>query len=235
MRNSSLPCTDSLLAPARMAATLLVLVALLMAPAIHATQPPSIINYQGRVAVDGVNFDGSADFRFALVNGDGTTTYWSNDGTSAAGSEPTAAVSLAVTKGLYACGLGDTALANMTAVPSSVFTDNATVKLRVWFDDGTNGSVLLTPDQRITSVGYALSAASAESAESVSAGAITEDMLADNAVTTEKLENGAVTTNKLSPAHVLGGGSSAGVGGVRLRTAGGGRNRSRASDRRPGK
>src|SRR5437762_3076812 len=50
---------------------------------LHA-QVPQLINFQGRVAVDGVNFNGAAQFKFALVNGDGTFSFWSNDGTSAA-------------------------------------------------------------------------------------------------------------------------------------------------------
>ena len=116
-------------------------------------QVPQMINYQGRVAVGdpAVNFDGTGEFRFALVNANGSTSYWSNDGTSTEGSEPTAAVSLTVTKGLYSVLLG----ANMTAIPPSVFA-NADVRLRVWFDDGSNGSQLLTPDQRIAAVGYAM-------------------------------------------------------------------------------
>ena len=86
------------------------------------------------------------------------TTYWSNDGTSAAGSQPTAAVTLTVTKGLYSVLLGDTTLTNMTAIPATVFA-NPDVRLRVWFDDGTaNGSQLLTPDQRLAAVGYAMMA-----------------------------------------------------------------------------
>ncbi len=88
-----------------------------------------------------------------------TVTYWSNDGTSSVASEPAATVSLAVAKGLYSVQLGDTALTNMMAVPGSVF-NNPDVRLRVWFNDGTNGSQLLTPDQRIASVGYAMVAGS---------------------------------------------------------------------------
>ena len=71
----------------------LALLLLVTANALHA-QVPQLINYQGRVAVGTVNFNGSGSFKFALVDADGTATYWSNDGTSAAGSEPTAAVSL---------------------------------------------------------------------------------------------------------------------------------------------
>ena len=43
----------------------------------------------------------------------------------------------------------------MTAIPASAFA-SSDVRLRVWFNDGTNGSQLLTPDQRIAAVGYAM-------------------------------------------------------------------------------
>ncbi len=133
-------------------------------------QVPQMINYQGRVAVGdpAVNFDGTGEFRFALVNANGSTSYWSNDGTSTEGSEPTAAVSLTVTKGLYSVLLG----ANMTAITPSVFT-NADVRLRVWFDDGSNGSQLLTPDQRIAAVGYAMVASSLQPGVDIIAGTVT--------------------------------------------------------------
>ena len=103
------------------------------------------------------NFDGSGQFKFALVNAAGTTTFWSNDNTSIFGSEPTAAVTLPVSKGLYSVLLGDATIPNMVVVPPPVF-NNPDVRLRVWFNDGTNGSQLLTPDQRIAAVGYAMSA-----------------------------------------------------------------------------
>ena len=95
-----------------------------------AAQMSQLVNYQGRVAVGNVNFNGSGSFKFALVNGAGTTTFWSNDGTSIAGSQPTNAVSLTVNSGLYSVLLGDTSLANMTAIPVSVWS-NADVRLRV--------------------------------------------------------------------------------------------------------
>lgn len=136
----------------------LALVHTLTATALQA-QVPQILNYQGRVAVGSpaVNFDGSGTFKFALVNTDGTTSYWSNSpDTTPADGVPDTAVTLTVTKGLYSVLLGDTTLTNMTAIPLTVFA-NADVRLRVWFDDGTaNGSQLLTPDQRIAAVGYAM-------------------------------------------------------------------------------
>jgi len=54
---------------------------------LHA-QVPQLINYQGRVAVNGTNFDGTGQFKFALVNTDGFTTCWSNDGTGTGGNAP---------------------------------------------------------------------------------------------------------------------------------------------------
>jgi hypothetical protein len=159
---------------------LLVLAATLVSGMLRA-QVPQLVNYQGRVAVDAVNFEGAGQFKFALVNSDGTITFWSNDGTSAGGNEPAAAVTLTVAKGLYSLLLGDIALGNMTPIPASVFT-NPDVRLRVWFDDGTNGSQLLSPDQRLAPAAY----------------------LADGTVTTASIANGAVTGSNIAPASIDG-------------------------------
>ena len=145
-------------------------------------QVPILLNYQGRVAVGTppVNFDGPGQFRFALVNPAGTTAYWTNDGTHLDGTQPTTAVPLTVTKGLCSVLLGDTSLgAAMTAIPASVFT-NADVRLRVWFDDGTHGPQLLTPDQRIAPGAY----------------------LADGSVTSAKIANGAINSTHIASGAV---------------------------------
>ena len=136
---------------------------------LHA-QLPYFVNYQGRLVVSGTNFDGPGQFKFALVNR-GAAAFWSNDGTSSAGSQPVAAVSLPVRKGLYTVLLGDTSLANMAALPASVFT-NSDLRLRVWFNDGPHGFQLLSPDQPVAAVGYAMLAAT------VPDGAITAEKLA---------------------------------------------------------
>ncbi len=155
-------------------------------------QVPQILNYQGRVAVGGVNFDGTGQFKFALVNSDGTETFWSNDGTSTIGDEPTAAVPLPVAKGLYSVLLGDdVSLANMLPVPPSVFA-NPDVRLRVWFDDGVNGAQLLTPDQRIAAVGYAMVAAD------VADGSITAAKIAPEAIDASHIAPGAITGDRLA-------------------------------------
>ena len=140
-----------------------------------AGQIPHLINYQGRVAVGTTNFEGTGQFKFALVNSDGSTTYWSNDGTSIAGSQPAAAVALPVTKGLYSVQLGDTTLANMTALSATAFA-STDVRLRVWFNDGTTGFQRFTPDKRIAAVGYTMMA------ENVADGAVTSAKIAPGAV-----------------------------------------------------
>jgi N-acetylneuraminic acid mutarotase len=138
---------------------------------------PQLINYQGRVTVEGVNFTGTGQFKFALVDGAGTTTFWSNDGTSSNAAEPASSVSLNVTNGLYSVLLGNTAIPGMVGIPPAVF-NNADVRLRVWFDDGVHGFQLLTPDERIAAVGYAMKAAFAST---VSDGAVTADKIAAGA------------------------------------------------------
>jgi hypothetical protein len=112
-------------------------------------------------------------------------TYWSNDGTSTGGSQPSSAVTVAVQGGLFTVILGDVALANMTPIPPEIFV-NSDAHLRIWFNDGTQGFSQLTPDQPLTSVGYAMAA-------NILPMSIGTASLADRAVTTVKLADGAVT------------------------------------------
>ena len=165
---------------------ILILAATLVSGSLQA-QVPKLVNYQGRVAVNGVNFDGTGQFKFALVSANGSVTYWSNNGTSNGGSEPSAAVPLTVTQGLYSLLLGDTALgANMTTIPSTVFS-NPDVRLRVWFNDGAHGSQLLTPDQRLAPATY------------LADGTVTSASVGNAAITTGKIAAGAVNNTNIAP------------------------------------
>jgi len=247
-------------------------------------QVPNQLNYQGRVSVQGVNFNGTGQFKFALVGagvnlnrtatavsmaadnvtfifvsdggagyttppavtiappaGGGNTatavaavgaggivtgvtitsggsgyaeqpvvtiapppsnivaeTFWSNNLTSVAGSEPTAAVALPVSNGLYSLALGNTSLANMAMLPGNQFENRPDVRLRVWFNDGTHGFQLLTPDQRLLAAPYSMSAGIASTANTVPDGAITQNKLADGAVGATKLASGSVASEKLA-------------------------------------
>src|SRR4051794_23168850 len=82
-----------------------------------AGQVPAMLNYQGRVLVNGTNFIGTGQFKFALVQGAGPALLWKNDG-SAGNTEPVAAVPLLVANGLVMASVGDTP---MVPIPSSVF------------------------------------------------------------------------------------------------------------------
>ncbi len=100
-----------------------------------------------------------------------------------------------VSQGLFTVMLGDSSVSNMASVPWSVFT-NSDVRLRIWFGAGTNPAVLLTPDQRLTSVGFAMMAANLPN------GTVTSAQLAINSVTTSAIFNGSVTAAKLAPQAV---------------------------------
>jgi len=121
-------------------------------------------------------------------------TYWSNDGTSAEGGQPAAAVTVPVQAGLFNIILGDPMQANMTPIPPEIFANND-VHLRIWFNDGTQGFSQLTPDQPIASVGYAMAA-------NILPQSIGSANLMDGAVTTVQLGNGAVTAVKITD-HVI--------------------------------
>ena len=152
-------------------------------------QVPGIIQYQGRVTSHGTNFTGKGGFKFAIIENVITgDSVWSNDSTSDLGSEPTKSVSVDVQDGLFIVGLGDQSLGNMTTIPASIFSYQ-NLQLRIWFDDGVSGYVALSPDQVITSVGFAMMAAG----------------VAPNSINSTHLLDGAVTSGKIAPDAVAGG------------------------------
>jgi hypothetical protein len=152
---------------------------------ISAQAVPHVLYYAGQVTVNGEAFDGNGLFKFALVNTDGTTTYWSNDGTSVDGSEPQASVAIPVSGGLYAVLLGNTAQQGMGAIDPALFVQHSDAKLRVWFSDGVNGFQQLSPDRPFASVPYAFTAGTAQTAGSapIANGAVNLDMLSQDVKT----------------------------------------------------
>jgi hypothetical protein len=117
---------------------------------------PGMVSYQGQVSVDGHPFSGTGSFKFAIIDPPGTTSYWSNDGTSTAGSQPTHAVTLPVANGLFNVLLGDAGL-GMPPLTPAIFSDPARL-LRVWFSQNGTTFTRLSPDSPIASVPYALQA-----------------------------------------------------------------------------
>jgi hypothetical protein len=143
-----------------------------------------VLNYAGQVAVNGEAFEGNGLFKFALVSDNGTSTYWSNDGTSVDGSEPLSSISVSVNGGLYSVLLGNTANQGMGSIDPQVFAQHSDAKLRVWFSDGVNEFQQLTPDRPFASVPYAFSAGNAETANSapIANGAVTKSMLSSEVI-----------------------------------------------------
>lgn len=123
------------------------------------------------------------------------TTYWSNDGTSSSGSQPTSAVSVRVANGLFNVVLGDATLANMTPINVSLFTQ-PNLQLQIWFSDGVSGFALLSPLQNLTPAPYAN--------YSMKAGtAATANNVAPSSVTTIGIADGAITGAKIAPNQVV--------------------------------
>ncbi len=125
-----------------------------------AAAAPSACSYQGRLDVDGQPFMGDADFKFVLLCG--TSSAWSSDGTSTNGSEPTAALTLAVDEGIFSVLLGDAAL-GMPPLLAALLADCATPRFRVWVDTG--GGFEQLGDQALASSPFALTAESAAGAQ----------------------------------------------------------------------
>lgn len=164
-------------------------------------QAPGVVSHFGFVQVGGVPFTGAGQFKAALVDGTGATTFWSHDGTSVAGSEPLSSFNTNLVNGRYSFGLGDTSIANVTqSIPASVFA-NTGVYLRLWFSNGVHGFQQLIPDQSMVSVPYALHAAKVandaiESAQ-IADGNVKSDDIQDGGVATVDLAPDAVTTDKI--------------------------------------
>ena len=135
---------------------------------------PMVLNYQGHLIEDGQAIEGDRQFKFVLLDGEGESL-WSHDGSSVAGSEPDTTITLPLRRGVYAVGLGDETIQNMSSIPTEVVSANE-LFLRVWFV-GPSGSQLLTPDQTVGSVAFALKAQSAQTVESIPEGLIQEKHL----------------------------------------------------------
>lgn len=168
----------------RQAPAALALLLLLAPRTALAVPPPGILTHQGRITVDGVNHHGPGHFKFAIVNGAGTAV-WSNSPDGNTDGVPDEAVSVTVTHGLYSVGLGDTSVTHMAGpIPASTLASANDLRLRVWFsDDGINFEAL-SPDQRLTSAPFALSASIADT---VALSSISSGMIADGTITSADL------------------------------------------------
>jgi protein-disulfide isomerase len=102
-------------------------------------QTPSVLNYQGRLRVDGKPFDGQGYFTFAILDG-ARKVLWASSMQSGQSTNklPAEVVAVHVTNGLYSARLGDPAL-GLRPLDLDLLRRASDPKLLVRFNDGTNG------------------------------------------------------------------------------------------------
>lgn len=135
------------------------LIVLLFLPFAYAENVPPKINYQGYLTS---GYSGEVSVKVAIVNKDGNTTYWSNDGASVNGSEPRDVISISATDGFFNVVLGDTEIPDMKALDKAIFGNGERLYIRVWVKAGTDVFERLSPDQEIVSTPYAIKADTAD-------------------------------------------------------------------------
>lgn len=138
-----------------------ILMTLLMSSSLLQASETKVITYQGNLTVDDTAYTGAISFKAAILDSS-DTTLWSNDGTSVSGSEPTDAITVSVEDGFYTVELGDT---GQDVLSHSIFDKDDNLSLRIWIDDGVNGSSQMTPDIPITRTAHAFLADFAQEAD----------------------------------------------------------------------
>ena len=167
---------------------------LLFTLALHALVP---VPYSGKVAINGVNYFGEAQFSFSLHDGKGTT-HWRN------GKQAGDTIKVSVLNGRYNVLLGGQ---GMNSLPPELFLNHEELYLKVEFDNGEGkGLQHLGPDQLITATPRALVADLAKRAmlaDKVTTGAVTRAMLSAE-VLSDLNQSIQVITREMLPASVLG-------------------------------
>ena len=113
-------------------------------------QDTVMFNYQGRVKMNDTDFDGSGNFKFAILSPDKTSTLWSNDSTSIDGTEPTTGITVPVTDGVFNVLMGENG--TMDPINSTIFQNKRPLKLRTWFKGGAHDFEMLRPDHNLINV-----------------------------------------------------------------------------------
>ncbi len=127
-------------------ARLLIAAALVIPVQLAFAAPPAVLSHQGRIAVDGVNFDGTGYFKFALIQDaglGGEATVWETGVTS---------VPVTIAKGHYSVLLGQ---APTPPLSPGVFADNDNLVLRIEFSSDGTSFETLSPDRPVTTTPYA--------------------------------------------------------------------------------
>lgn len=128
---------------------------LMRAPSTVLAQPSHPVGFQTEVRVNGVKFNGTANFKFAIIDGTSGAVLWSNAPMLAG--QPNSPIALSMTDGVVSASLG---APPQTALNTSVFDafNVATPhRLRVWVSTG--GPYEQLADQTITAAAIGLKSA----------------------------------------------------------------------------
>jgi len=106
-----------------------------------------MFNYQGRVKIEGRNYNGQGQFKFAILSPDMKSTLWSNDASSVDGSQPATGIPLSVSDGVFNLIMGSET--QMEPINATIFQNREPLKLRTWFNDGVHGFEQLNPDYNL--------------------------------------------------------------------------------------
>lgn len=161
----------------------IVILALAFSVAASAGVPP-MISYQGKLLQpSGAPVpDGTYSMQFAIYDvPTGGTALWSETNPS-----------VQVKGGLFATMLG-----SVVNLPANIFDGSSR-----FFGVKVGGDPEMSPRQQVASVAFAVKAASADTAATVSDGAITTCKIADTAVTSGKLADGAVGSAKIANSSI---------------------------------
>ena len=105
------------------------------------------VPYAGKISLNGINFDGQANFRFTIYTEDGKAV-WRN------GKDALSTISVSVKLGRYSVLLGGQ---GMDPISPELFLENEILYLSVYVDlNDAKGLRHLPPDQPIHSVPHAL-------------------------------------------------------------------------------
>lgn len=146
------------------------------------------VPYTGKVSINGVNFDGLAEFTFSLTDPEGST-HWRN------GLKNDKTIQVTVANGRYAVLLGGQ---GMNPLPPELFLTHDELYLKVRFDNGDGkGLRHLAPDQRITATPIALVAEVAKVARFADSAKVA-DSVKEGGVAASQIKNNTITTAQLS-------------------------------------
>jgi len=113
--------------------------------------PPTEIDYQGKILVNDIPLTGPGYFKYAIANESGSTNFWSQDGTTTG--EPATFITNDCYNGVFSAILGG---ALMGTIDCDIFGLNTSLYLRVWFSSDAVTFDEMLPSQDLLSSPYAI-------------------------------------------------------------------------------